>query len=91
MDRLKEPYVEESLGTYGVVVCEGQNEVLRMETLGVAAVGLGSNKATDHPIEKLIRFARQAGDNRVLLLPDCDEEGEHGFRELLWRLPHPSR
>ncbi|EMI16463.1 hypothetical protein RMSM_06621 [Rhodopirellula maiorica SM1] len=85
-DRLKEPYVQESLRKYGLAICEGQNEILRMEKLGVAAVGLGSNKATDHQIEKLVRFAKNAGGNRALLLPDCDEEGEAGFKELLWRL-----
>jgi 5S rRNA maturation endonuclease (ribonuclease M5) len=85
-DRLKEPYVRESLQNSGIVVVEGMNEVLRMETLGVAAVGLGSNKATDAQVEKLVRFARQAGRNRIVLLPDCDDEGESGFKELLWKL-----
>ncbi|MGB7329500.1 MAG: DNA primase [Rubripirellula sp.] len=85
-DRLQEPYVQESLRKFGVVITEGQNEVLRMENLEVAAVGLGSNKATDHQVEKLVRFAKNAGGNRALLLPDCDEEGEAGFKELLWRL-----
>lgn len=85
-DRMNDPYVQESLTEFGVVVTEGQNEVLRMERLGVAAVGLGSNKATDHQVDKLVRFAKKAGGNRALLLPDCDEEGESGFKELLWRL-----
>ncbi|KAA1258614.1 hypothetical protein LF1_11360 [Rubripirellula obstinata] len=84
--RMNEPYVQESLNEFGVVITEGQNEVLRMESLGVAAVGLGSNKATDHQVDKLVRFAKKAGGNRALLLPDCDEEGEAGFKELLWRL-----
>lgn len=85
-DRTSEQYVQDSIAEFGVVVTEGQNEVLRMENLGVAAVGLCSNKATGHQVEKLIRFAKKAGGNRALLLPDCDEEGEAGFRELLWRL-----
>ena len=88
--RLEEPCVRESLARRGVVVAEGMNEVLRMETLGVAAVGLGSNKATDAQIEKLVRFARNAGGNRVVLLPDCDEEGESAFKELLWKLNEAS-
>ncbi|QDT64083.1 toprim domain-containing protein [Calycomorphotria hydatis] len=84
--RLQEDYVRPSLQKYGVVVVEGMNEVLRMETLRVAAVGLGSNKATEAQIEKLTRFAHTMANNRVLLLPDCDEEGEAGFKELLWKL-----
>ncbi len=85
-NRLEEEYVRESLERRGVVVVEGMNEVLRLETLGVAAVGIGSNKATDTQVQKLIRFAKHAGNNRILLLPDCDEEGEAGFKDLLWKL-----
>jgi len=84
--RMEERYVRASLQQHGLVVCEGQNDVLRMDTLQVAAVGLGSNKATESQIDKIARFARTAADNRVLLLPDCDEEGEAGFQPLLWRL-----
>lgn len=84
--RLDEPYVQDSLERFGVVVAEGMNEVLRMTALKVAAIGLGSNRATDAQVEKIARFARSAGRNRVLLLPDCDEEGEAGFQLLLWRL-----
>lgn len=84
--RMEEEYVQRSLAQLGVVVVEGMNDVLRMATLGVAAVGLGSNRATDAQVEKLVRFARLAGGNRVLLLPDCDDEGEAGFKDLLWKL-----
>ena len=83
---MQESYVQESLAKYGVVVVEGMNEVLRMQCLSVAAVRLGSNKATSEQIQKLIRFAQSAGQGRVVLLPDCDEEWESGFKELLWRL-----
>jgi hypothetical protein len=84
--RLKELHVRESLGKYGIVVVEGMNDVIRMDELGVAAVGLTGNKATGTQIEKLVRFAREAANNRITLLPDCDEEGEAGFKELLWIL-----
>lgn len=75
--RLEEEYVRQSLDQF--VVVEGMNEVMRMESLNVAAVGLGSNKATETQIEKIVRFANQAGGNRVLLMPDCDDEGEAGW------------
>ncbi|WP_339749094.1 hypothetical protein [uncultured Rubinisphaera sp.] len=84
--RIKESYVRESLDKYGIVVVEGMNDVLRMETLGVAAVGLGSNKATDTQVEKLTRFAQQTANNRITLFPGCDDEGDAGFQELLWKL-----
>ncbi len=84
--RMQHDYIRESLYQHGLVVVEGQNDVLRMDVLKVAAVGLCSNKATDQQIARITRYAGTAANNRVLLLPDCDEEGEAGFRELLWRL-----
>ena len=32
------------------------------------------------------KFAQQVANNRVLLLPDCDEQGEDGFKDLLWQM-----
>lgn len=84
--RLDEPYVKESLAKHGVVVVESANNVVRLACLGVCAVGLCSNKATDQQIEMVSKFAKQVANNRVMLLPDCDEQGEAGFKELLWRL-----
>ena len=84
--RLDEPYVKESLNKHGVVVVESANNVVGLSCLGVCAVGLCSNKATQQQIEMVAKFAQQVANNRVLLLPDCDEQGEDGFRDLLWRM-----
>lgn len=84
--RLNESYVRESLDKYGLVVVEGMNDVMRLEELGVAAVGITSNKATDSQVEKLVRFAQLSAQNRITLFPDCDQEGEAGFQSLLWKL-----
>lgn len=84
--RLEHDYVRRSLQQHGLVVVEGQNDVLRLDALEVTAVGLGSNKATTQQIVTITRHARAAANNRVLLLPDCDEEGESGFKDLLWHL-----
>lgn len=86
VSRLSEPALAESLQQFGLVVVEGANDVIRLDCLGVAAVGLCSNRATPEQIQKLIRFATQAASRRVVLLPDCDEEGEDGFKDLLWSL-----
>jgi len=85
-DRLQNRQLKESLGHQGLIVVEGMNDVIRLDLLGVAAVGLCSNKATDEQLDKLERFARQAALGRVVLLPDNDSEGEAGFKELLWAL-----
>jgi len=69
-----------------LVIVEGMNDVLRMECLQVAALGLGRNKVTSEQLEKLFRYTRTVANNQALLLPDCDEEGETEFKDLLWKL-----
>lgn len=83
--RFQEPWVKESLSRYGVVIVEEMNDVMRLNEMQVAAIGLGSNKVTTEQLGKLTRFARQLTNNRILLMPDCDEEGEAGFKDLLWK------
>ena len=84
--RLEEPAIQESLKEIGLVVVEGMNDVMRLDELGVCAVGLGSNRATDTQVGLITKFAHQVADGRVLLFPDRDEEGTAGFKELLWQL-----
>jgi len=84
--RVQEPQIQESLSNHGLVIVEGPNDANRLDELGIAAVALCSNRATDHQVETITRFAKQAASGRVVLLPDCDEEGEAGFKDLLWRL-----
>ena len=84
--RLDEPQVMESLEQNGLVVVEGMNDVIRLDELGVCAVGLCSNRATEQQVEMLTKFSRQVANSRVLLIPDCDGEEESGFKELLWKL-----
>ena len=85
-ERLTEDYVPESLKQYSLVVVEGMNDVLRMETLGVCAVGLCSNVATQQQIATLVNNTTSVSDCRIMLLPDCDPDGEAGFKELTWEL-----
>ena len=85
-ERLVDRRLKESLGRIGLIVVEGMNDVIRFDRFGIAAVGLCSNRATSEQIEKLDHFARRAGQGRVVLFPDNDDEGEAGFKELLWAL-----
>lgn len=85
-DRLQDRRLRDSLGRIGLVIVEGMNDVIRLNELGVAAVGICSNQATDEQLEKLTRFARAVSSGRVVLLPDNDDEGESGFKDLLWSL-----
>ena len=85
-ERLADGRLNESLNTVGLVVVEGPNDVIRLDCLDVAAVGLCSNKATDEQVHKIARFAKQVADGKIVLLPDTDPEGEDGFKDLLWNL-----
>ena len=62
------------------------NDVIRLDELGICAVGLCSNRATETQIDAIVRIAKQVANNRVLLFPDNDPEGEAGFKEMLWGL-----
>lgn len=84
--RLKEQPLRESLKRVGLVIVEGPNDVIRLDCLGIAAVGLCSNRATDTQVQKIARFARLAAGGKVMLMPDTDGEGEEGCKELLWNL-----
>lgn len=84
--RLMEEHVQDSLANRGLMIVEGMNEVLRMDSLGACALGLCGSSATDEQVTTAAQNAEIVAANRVVLFPDCDEPGETAFRELLWRL-----
>lgn len=84
--RLNEPALKDSLDKYGLIVVEGMNDVIRLDELNLCAVGITSNRATETQVTSLVQFAQQVANNRILLFPDCDEEGESAFKDLLWKL-----
>lgn len=88
--RLQQTRIWESLSKIGLLVVEGANDVIRLDRLDAAAVGLCSNRATDEQVAKIIRYSHEAAESQVVLLPDCDREGEEGFRDLLWKLNEAS-
>ena len=85
-ERLNEERLQSSLRSHGLIVVEGSNDVIRLDCLNSCAVGLCSNKATDEQIIKIVQFAKEHSAGQVVLMPDCDPEGEAGFKELLWKL-----
>ena len=85
-ERLKDDYVPKSLKQNGLVVVEGMNDVLRLEGLDVCAVGLCSNRATDQQVSRIVQNSRDLCKSQVLMLPDSDDEGLRGFRDLAWDL-----
>ena len=63
---------------------EGFNDVIGLDNLGVPALGIMSNRMTEQQGEKITRFAKQLGINRVNLMFDCEASGVDGAKEALW-------
>ncbi len=84
--RLQETSLQESLDDHGLFVVEGMNDVIKLDSLGIAAVGTCSNRATDAQVDRIAQFANRAACGKVVLLPDLDDDGEAGYKDLLWRL-----
>jgi len=82
--RLKEPGYREFIQQHGLILVEGFNDVINLDTLSIPALAIMSNRMSEAQGEKVIRFAKQLGINRVNLMFDCDEPGTEGAKEALW-------
>jgi 5S rRNA maturation endonuclease (ribonuclease M5) len=82
-DRLRDPAHAEKLKALGLIVVEGSNDVIRLDTLNVPSVGLCSNTITREQAEKAARLARELAGGIVTVFLDCDAEGENGMRQCL--------
>jgi 5S rRNA maturation endonuclease (ribonuclease M5) len=74
---------EEKLQGMGLLVVEGPNDVIRLDTLGVPAVGLCSNTITREQAAKAACLARRVAGGVVTVFLDEDEEGENGMKQCL--------
>jgi 5S rRNA maturation endonuclease (ribonuclease M5) len=75
--------VAEKLQGLGLIVVEGPNDVIRLDTLGVPAVALCSNLITREQAVKVSGLAREVAGGVVTVLLDCDPEGENGMKQAL--------
>lgn len=75
--------VREKLAGLGLLLVEGPNDVIRLDTLGIPAVGLCSNMITREQAAKVARLAREVGNGVVTVFLDCDPEGENGMKQCL--------
>lgn len=80
---LCEPRAAEMMKRLGLIVVEGPNDVIRLDTLGVPSVGLCSNTITREQADKAARLARDLGNGIVTIFLDCDPEGENGMKQCL--------
>ncbi len=80
---LGDPRGAETMQRLGLILVEGPNDVIRLDTLGVPAVGLCSNTITREQADKAARLARELGNGIVTIFLDCDPEGENGMKQCL--------
>lgn len=80
---LREAQAVETLKTLGMIVVEGPNDVIRLDSLGVSAVGLCSNFISREQATKAAALARELGNGIVTVMLDCDEQGEKGMKQCL--------
>lgn len=80
---LRAPEQAEKLQELGLILVEGPNDVIRLVTLGVPAVGLCSNTITREQAMKAARLARGFAGGVVTVMLDVDPEGENGMRQCL--------
>lgn len=80
---LRAEAVAEKLQGLGLILVEGPNDAIRLDTLGVPAVALCSNQITRDQAAKAARLAREVASGIVTIFLDCDPEGETGMRQCL--------
>jgi hypothetical protein len=74
--RLREAEVRARAARLGIVVTTGPNDVIALDALGAAAVGLCGKEATREQATRLAEVLRSVGGPSLLVLFDCTEEGE---------------
>ena len=75
VDRLREQGRPEQIQKLGLVLVEGPNDVIRLDTLGVPSLALCSNLITREQAAKAASLAKELSHGIVTVFLDCDEEG----------------
>ena len=85
-DHLHEEGRPEQIQKLGLILVEGPNDVIRLDTLGVPAVAICSNTITREHAVKVALLAHELGNGIVTALLDCDPEGLNGMTQCLGTL-----
>jgi hypothetical protein len=80
---VRAPEAAEKLQKYGLIVVEGPNDVIRLDTLGVPAVALCANTITREQAVKVATLACELAGGLVTVFLDCDPEGMNGMKQSL--------
>jgi len=85
-ERLDETGYREAIAKYGVIIVEGFNDVIRLDSAQIPAFGICSNRVTEEQLKKIVGMSKQLSNGRVTIFLDCDDEGEEGAKEAAWKL-----
>lgn len=83
VDHLAEAGRGDKIRELGLLLVEGPNDVIRLDTLGIPAVALCSNTITREQAEKVVKISREQGSGIVTIFLDCDPEGLSGMKQCL--------
>ena len=86
VSRLANERTQEQLKDTGILVVEGMNDVIALDSHGITAVALCSNRIAEGQIEKLVRWSKELANGRITLMLDNDKEGFDGTRETIRKL-----
>ncbi|MEM9941565.1 MAG: toprim domain-containing protein [Planctomycetota bacterium] len=86
VERLEREGVREQIQETGLIVCEGFNDVIALDSKGVVAVAICSNRISEGQIEKLVRWSNELANGRITLFLDNDEQGVEGTKQMISKL-----
>jgi len=70
----------------GIVLVEGQNDAINLQTLGIPALAICSNTITETQAEKLATLANETHNTHISIMFDLDKEGETGAKQTILEL-----
>lgn len=84
--RLRETGYRETIAEIGILVVEGMNDVIRLDSLETPSVAVMSNRITGQQVKKIVRWARRLAGGKISVMFDNDEGGQEGARQAVWEL-----
>ena len=85
-ERLEKNGYREAIHRFGVIIVEGFNDVIGLDSLQIPAMAICSNRMSDEQAAKIVRFANELSQGRVRAMFDCDAEGDEGAKDAAWKL-----
>ena len=86
VSRLANDRTQEQLKDTGILIVEGMNDVIALDSHGITAVALCSNRIAECQIEKLVRWSKELANGRITLMLDNDKEGFEGAKDTIQKL-----